>query len=165
MAPPITEPFTEAEMQAIRSAARGEDGGGQSDEAHVRKNFWGALKRIARNAPFATELAAAYFCARDSETPLKVRMILFGALGYFIMPLDAISDLLPLVGFTDDIAVLTLAIATVSSAIRPEHREQAERALSDATDDPSEPPIIDANAKAGDQTGWRRWRPNFRRNA
>lgn len=151
----LTEPFTEAEMQAIRRAASGEDAGAHADEAHVRKHFWGALKRIARNTPFAQDLVAAFYCARDSRTPLKVRMILFGALGYFILPLDAVSDLLPLVGFTDDIAVLTLAIATVSSAIRPEHRGLAAQALSDQSPSKGSAPFIDGEEPAPPR--WKRW--------
>lgn len=159
----LTEPFTEAEMQAIRRAASGEDAGAHAREEHVRTNFWRALKRIARHTPFAHDLAAAFYCARDPATPMKVRMILFGALGYFIMPLDAISDLLPLVGFTDDIAVLTLAIATVTTAIKPEHRQMAENALADR-DAPAEPSTIDEDGARQDRRGgWRKWTGRFRR--
>jgi len=156
----LTEPFTEAEMQAIRRAASGEDAGARASEEHVRTNFWRALKRVARHTPFAHDLAAAFYCARDPATPLKVRMILFGALGYFIMPLDAISDLLPLIGFTDDIAVLTLAVASVASAIRPEHRQLAEEALADSTPDAG-PPTIDGE-EAEKRGGWRAWTRRFR---
>ena len=156
----LTEPFTEAEMQAIRRAASGGDAGAHASEEHVRTNFWQALKRIARHTPFAHDLAAAFYCARDPATPLKVRMILFGALGYFIMPLDAISDLLPLIGFTDDIAVLTLAVATVASAIKPEHRQLAEEALADSNPEAGPPTIEgDEPEKHG---GWRAWTRRFR---
>lgn len=158
----LNEPFTDAEMQAIRRAASGNDAGAHASETHVTKNFWRALKRLARNAPFAHDLVAAFYCARDPETPLKVRMILFGALGYFILPVDAISDFLPLIGFTDDIAVLTLAIASVASAIKPEHRQLAANSLSHEPD-ASEPPTFNANARPRNTTGWREWASRFRR--
>lgn len=151
----LNRPFTQAEMDAIRRAASGEDGGEHASEAHVRQNFWRALRRIARNTPFAHDLVAAYHCARDPQTPLRVRMILFGALGYFILPLDAVSDLLPLVGFTDDAAVLALAIASVSAAIQPKHREMAAQTLAGSPADAGEPPVIDAH-EASDAGKWRR---------
>ncbi|GGC50806.1 YkvA family protein [Chelatococcus reniformis] len=121
----IAEPFTPEEMRAMRHAAQGASG----DEAHVRKTFWTALKRVARNVPFAEDLVSAFYCATDPATPPRVRMILFGALAYFILPVDAVSDFLPLVGFTDDAAVLALALAAVSNAITPAHRRKAKVAL------------------------------------
>lgn len=121
----IAEPFTPEEMRAMRQAAEA----AASDETHVRTNFWTALKRVARNVPFAEDLVAAFYCATDPATPMRVRMILFGALGYFIMPVDAISDFLPLIGFTDDAAVLALALAAVSNAITPAHRRKAQATL------------------------------------
>ena len=79
--------------------------------------------------PFAEDLVAAYFCATDPHTPRRVRYILFGALGYFILPTDAISDFLPLIGFTDDAAVLAAAITMVSASIKAEHRDKARAVL------------------------------------
>lgn len=160
MPPSLNRPFTQAEMQAIRRAASGEDAGMHASEAHVRQNFWRSLRRVARNTPFAHDLVAAFHCARDPATPVRVRMILFGALGYFILPLDAVSDFLPLVGFTDDIAVLTLAIASVSSAILPKHREMAEKTLAD---DPAGSVSPTKAADNGDQRSlWRRWTAGMR---
>lgn len=121
MSESIAQPFTPEEMDDLRRSMR--------EEASVRRRFWSALKRIGRNTPFAEDLIAAFYCAIDPDTPLKVRAILFGALGYFILPLDAVSDLLPVIGFTDDIAVLSAAIAAVATSITPAHRLRAREAL------------------------------------
>jgi hypothetical protein len=67
--------------------------------------------------------------------PGKVKAVLLGALAYFIMPLDTIPDFLAVVGFSDDIAVLTLAIATVRSNMTDAHREAAKKALADFSQD------------------------------
>jgi uncharacterized membrane protein YkvA (DUF1232 family) len=56
-------------------------------------------------------------------------MTLLAALGYFVLPLDALPDILPLLGFTDDAAVIAAALAAVASAIKPEHREEARRTM------------------------------------
>ena len=74
-------------------------------------------------------MLAAYFCTLDPATPNRVRLVLAGAIAYFVMPLDILPDLLPLVGFADDAALLMAAIAQVAGAINDSHREQAREAL------------------------------------
>ena len=108
-----------------RAARRGKG----AEETLVRRSFWGKLRRFAASLPFAEDLLAAYYCAFDRETPGHVRVALLGALAYFVLPLDALPDMLPLLGFTDDAAVLATTIKLVSDAIMPEHREAARRAL------------------------------------
>ena len=81
-------------------------------EARVRRDFWRVAKKAARAIPFMDEVVAAYFCALDPKTPLRVRATLIGALAYFVMPFDVVPDVLLAVGFTDDITVLAAAIAS-----------------------------------------------------
>jgi uncharacterized membrane protein YkvA (DUF1232 family) len=102
-------------------------------QKHVEDNFWTALKRVVRKVPFTTDLIAAYYCAVDPTTPFRVRAVLFGALAYFIMPIDVIPDFIFGAGFTDDAAVLALAIRMVAGAITDRHREAAKVALGDPT--------------------------------
>ena len=99
------------------------------DEARLRWRFWSKAKRLGAALPFAEDLLAAYYCAFDRNTPLQVKAVLAGAIAYFVLPIDAVPDMLPLIGFTDDAAVLATAIKLVASNIRPEHRSAARRAL------------------------------------
>src|SRR5262245_27348682 len=85
-----------------------------SDETRVRRGFWSKLRRVAARLPFASDLLAAYYCAFDRETPLPVKASLLGALAYFVLPVDAVPDLLPLVGYSDDAAVLLTALRLVA---------------------------------------------------
>lgn len=71
-----------------------------------------------------------YHCLRDPRTPSRAKAIIIGALGYFILPLDIIPDIIPGAGYTDDLGGLVLALATVAAYIRPEHREKAREQLS-----------------------------------
>ncbi|MCR9196410.1 MAG: YkvA family protein [Hyphomonas sp.] len=87
------------------------------------------LLRVAGRIPFADDLAAAYYCAIDPETPAKVKLVLFTALGYFVLPVDAIPDVLTGLGFTDDATVLATALGLVGAHIREPHREAARRLL------------------------------------
>ena len=105
------------------------DNTGGADEKSVRAGFWRTFAKAAKQIPLAEEVVAAYYCALDPKTPAKAKAVLLGALAYFIMPMDAIPDILALVGFSDDIAVLTLAIATVRSNMTEAHRIAARNSL------------------------------------
>lgn len=100
-------------------------------EQSVKARFWPTMKRAIKRIPFARDVVAAFYCALDKETPLRVRGILLAAFGYFIMPADAIPDVFAMVGFTDDIAVLTGALALIGSHIRERHYEAADKALAE----------------------------------
>jgi uncharacterized membrane protein YkvA (DUF1232 family) len=99
------------------------------DEERVRRGFWPKVRRVAAKLPFAEDLLAAYYCAFDRQTPLQVKAALLGALAYFVLPVDAMPDILPLLGYTDDALVLVTALRMVSGHIRDEHREAARDAL------------------------------------
>lgn len=115
--------FSREEMEAIRKSLR--------DEAKFGADFMARLKRVAKRIPFAEDLLAAWFCARDPATPRRVRLTLLAALGYFVLPIDAIPDIMPLIGFTDDAAVIAAAIAAVAGSITVEHRERARKAMAE----------------------------------
>lgn len=95
------------------------------DETVVRRGFWRKLRRVAAVIPFAEDLLATYYCSFDRETPLHVKATLIGALAYFVLPIDGIPDILPVIGFTDDAAMLAAAIWLVSGHIKPAHRDVA----------------------------------------
>jgi uncharacterized membrane protein YkvA (DUF1232 family) len=99
------------------------------DPQSVRKRFWRKLKQVSARLPFVEELLAAYYCAFDRQTPRHVQVALLGAIAYFVLPFDFVPDMLPVLGFTDDAAILATAIRMVASHITPEHREAARAAL------------------------------------
>jgi uncharacterized membrane protein YkvA (DUF1232 family) len=99
------------------------------DEARVKRAFWQKAKRLAGKLPFAEDLLTAYYCAFDHTTPLQVKAALVGALAYFVLPFDVVPDMMPLLGFSDDAAILLTALRMVTAHVRPEHREAARRAL------------------------------------
>lgn len=105
--------------------------GPQTDESEVRAKFWHTAKRAARHIPFMEDVVAGYYCALDRNTPLRAKAILLAALGYFVLPADAIPDIVLGLGFTDDIAVLSAAVAAVRAHIMPAHRLAAKEALTE----------------------------------
>ena len=60
---------------------------------------------------------------------MHVKAALIGAIAYFVLPADVVPDVLPVIGYTDDAAMLAGAIKLVASHITPEHREAARQKL------------------------------------
>ncbi len=65
----------------------------------------------------------------DTKIPLKVRLVFMAAIGYLILPTDLVADLLPAIGFADDIAFLTYAISRAREYITPEVKDKAKQKL------------------------------------
>ena len=104
-----------------------------ADDASLRRKFWRKLRRVFAQIPFAEDLLAAYYCAFDRTTPRRVQLMLIAAIAYFVLPADAIPDWLPVVGFSDDAAVLAATLKLVADHVRDEHRAAAREKLADIT--------------------------------
>lgn len=85
------------------------------------------VKRFARSAggEVVEHALLLHFAAQSPKTPAWARAVIYGAVAYFVLPLDAIPDLIPLAGFTDDLGALAAATATVAAHIDDEVREKA----------------------------------------
>lgn len=93
------------------------------------RTFWRKVGAVAGRVPFTTEAVAAYFAMRDRHTPWRHKVILAGAIAYFVLPADAIPDFILPIGYADDAAAIAAAIGAASMSIHEEHRQQARRAL------------------------------------
>lgn len=101
----------------------------RAENAETVRGFWDKISRFAGRIPFAENAAAAWFCARDPATPSHVKAVLVAALAYFVIPMDALPDFLPVLGFTDDAALFWSVWQMMKGYITEEHREKAARAL------------------------------------
>ncbi|SEO02964.1 Uncharacterized membrane protein YkvA, DUF1232 family [Duganella sp. CF517] len=93
--------------------------------------FWNKIKTHAKTAgqKVLEQALKMYYSATDPDTPLWAKTTIYGALGYFISPIDAIPDLLPALGYTDDIGVLIAAATAVAAHIKDEHVQKARDTL------------------------------------
>lgn len=111
------------------------------------------LKKAARQAgrlPFVRDLVASYYAVLDNETPMSAKVILAGAIAYFVMPVDLIPDFVVGLGFMDDAAVFTAAFKTLAGIVNPAHYRQADQALGRAEPEPAAVSAVGASGPAGD---------------
>ncbi|ELB2281299.1 YkvA family protein [Vibrio alginolyticus] len=119
---------------SVKSAPK--DAKYQTMQAPDEKTFWRKMKGSVKKA--GEEIAVmgikSWLAMTDSNTSVRHKAILGGALAYFVLPTDMVPDVLAGVGFTDDMAALTLAANSVGNAITDEHEEQAREKLNSMAD-------------------------------
>ena len=78
------------------------------EKQYSEEKFWSKVTAVAKKAGIKViYMALLLFYALDSTSlSVKDRALIIGALGYFILPLDLVSDLMPAIGFLDDAAIL-----------------------------------------------------------
>ena len=97
------------------------------NEQRVEKGFWPKIRRVAAQVPFAKEALSVWYCAKDEETPLAAKGMMFAALAYFVLPVDAVPDFIAGLGYTDDAAVFTALLALLGRNLKPRHKAAAKR--------------------------------------
>ncbi|RME96918.1 MAG: DUF1232 domain-containing protein [Bacteroidetes bacterium] len=101
-------------------------------EPHFNENrFWRKLNRYARQAGLKLVYTALllYYAYRRQETPAWAKRVVFGVLGYLIMPIDFIPDLSPFIGYTDDLGVLGIGLVTIAAYVNTDVKQQAREQL------------------------------------
>jgi uncharacterized membrane protein YkvA (DUF1232 family) len=101
------------------------------EEQYSEQGFWDKLSRYAKIAgkEVVEKALLLYYAAQEEDAPAWAKATIVASLGYFISPVDAIIDLTPMVGYADDLGVLVLAIAAVSTYINDNVREKAQLKL------------------------------------
>ena len=91
------------------------------------------LRKYARQAGLKAvySVLLLYYAFTRKETPPWARRIIIGVLGYFISPIDGIPDLTPIIGFTDDLGVLSFGLVAIACYINEEVRSKARLKLKD----------------------------------
>ena len=97
-------------------------------ERHYDDNgFWKKLRRMAVIVGEKVIYPALqlYYLLQSKEVPVKAKTLIIGALGYLILPADLVPDFIPVLGFTDDLTALLLALREVNKYITPDINRQA----------------------------------------
>lgn len=115
------------------------------------KKLWKKVAQFAKQAGGQVVYAVLllFYAYKRKETPRWAKNIVLGTLGYFLAPIDAIPDLTPLLGFTDDLGVLTIGIATIAAYINDEVKHNAKMKLSEWFSDEMEDAIESIDKRTG----------------
>lgn len=110
------------------------------EQAYSDSGFWDKLKRYAKLAgrEVVEKALLLYYAMHEDNAPAWAKAVITGALGYFIVPLDAIADITPAVGYADDLGVLALAVAAVATYINDDVREKAAAKMGDWFGNPAQ---------------------------
>lgn len=99
--------------------------------AYSEDSFWDKLKNVALKvgAKGIYYALVLYFVLQKDDVPYGAKAIVIAALGYFIFPIDVIPDVIPVVGYTDDVGALLLAIGQVSMYIDEDVKNSAKKQM------------------------------------
>ncbi len=105
----------------------------QFEKYFSEESLWDKIKKFSKAAGIKVVYASLllYYIMNDKNVGIKTKISIAAALGYFILPTDAIFDLTPLIGYTDDLGVLIFVLTQVTTNITPEIKESARKKLSD----------------------------------
>lgn len=98
---------------------------------YSESGLWEKIKKVAQKAGVKVVYAVLllYYVATDPNVSAADKAKIYGALGYFILPIDLIPDITPGVGYTDDMAALMWALHAVWSNVTPETEAKAKKKL------------------------------------
>ena len=98
---------------------------------YSENSLWEKIKKFSKAAGAKVVYAVLllYYAMKDNSVSLKTKLFIAASLGYFILPTDAIFDLTPIIGYSDDLGVLLFALKQISSAITPLVKENARKKI------------------------------------
>ena len=94
---------------------------------YTEKSLWNKLKKFSKvaGAKVIYAVLLLYYAMNDKNVSLKTKLYIAASLGYFIFPADAIFDLTPIIGYSDDLGVLLFALSQIASSITPAIKDKA----------------------------------------
>jgi len=110
----LSEDIGQEYQQEFDTAEKVEEGA-----EYVEENLWTKVERIGKKISFAKDIKALYNYMTDPSVAWYRKSIVIGALVYFIMPIDSIPDLAPLIGYLDDLGVITAVLKYLGSELIP----------------------------------------------
>lgn len=98
---------------------------------YSESSLWAKIKQygLVAGKELIEKVLILWHALKDKDTPAWAKGTIVAALGYFIAPLDAIPDLIPAAGYSDDLGALALALAAVAAHVKNIHKEKAKEML------------------------------------
>lgn len=86
---------------------------------YIEENLWSKVQRVGKKISFAKDVVALYNYMKDPYVSWHRKAIVVMGLAYFISPIDTIPDIAPLIGYLDDLGVITAVIKFLGSELIP----------------------------------------------
>lgn len=116
---------------------------------YSEKSLWQKIKKFSKNAGAKVIYAVLllYYTMNDKNVSIKTKLYIAASLGYFIFPADAVFDLTPIIGFSDDLGVLLFALTQIASSITPEVQEKAKSKIKEWFGEIDEKELLELDEK------------------
>ncbi len=123
----------------------------QYEKYYDEEKFLNKLKSLAvkLGEEVVIRILMLYYLLVSGKVPVKIRLLIVAALGYFVLPTDLVSDFIPALGFTDDIAFLTYAFNQASRYADEAIKKKAEQKLKSWLSPKENKPVENANPAEG----------------
>ena len=89
----------------------------EEGKEYIEENLWAKVEKVGKKLSFTKDIKALFNYFTNDRIPWYRKSIVVGALVYFIMPIDSIPDLAPLIGYLDDLGVITAVIKYLGSEL------------------------------------------------
>lgn len=121
----------------------------QYRKSYSEENLWAKLKKFAKSAGVKViyMVLLLYYTLQQPNVPTWAKTVILGTLGYFILPLDFIPDITPIVGYNDDLGALTMALLMISMYIDENIRSKAKEKLKDWFDNYDDYILVEIDKK------------------
>jgi uncharacterized membrane protein YkvA (DUF1232 family) len=102
-------------------------------DQYSEESFWEKIRKFGKKAGYKVVYAALllFYCLKDGNVPVWAKTVIIGALAYFISPVDAIPDIVPIAGFSDDLGSLVAALGIVAIHINDDIKQKAKAKLTE----------------------------------
>lgn len=97
------------------------------EKKYNEKDFFGKLKKYAKaiGKGLVEQALTLYYVMKKPEVPMKYKTLILGALGYLISPIDFIPDIVPVLGYTDDLAAVAFALMQIQDYVDDDIKNMA----------------------------------------
>ncbi|AEE50983.1 YkvA family protein [Haliscomenobacter hydrossis] len=103
----------------------------QYENKFTERKLWHKITRFAQKIGVKAVYAALlmFYAYKRKDTPGWAKKIVIGILGYLISPIDFLPDLTPIIGYTDDLGILSFGLVTIAAFVNEEVRKKARTQL------------------------------------
>ncbi len=105
---------------------------GKYEKEYTESGFWEKIGSVAKKAGIKVIYYALllFYALQSDNVSISEKVLIIGALGYFILPIDIIPDFMILIGYGDDLAVMCGIIKKLD-CIDADVKAQAQEKLKD----------------------------------